>query len=999
MAAGGAKKQIVFHRSGAKLIVINSLLRNCSVSLSVVLMPDSSPQAARSSFKNWSIGKQVLLGNILFLIVPLLLIFSTILHYTITRLDSTIQGTVKAVGTSLADMVEVSVNTSLYEHLRGIADKNLQIVESYYQKQQAGLIPESEAKKEIRALFNAQKIGLSGYLYCLSSTGVPLLHPEKEVEGKEVLSLEEYKQAWPFIREQIRLKEGYLEYSWKNPPDKGFHPKALYMRYFKPWDWIISASCYQEEFQSIIDFKAIEERIAVFRYGQSGYAFILNDKGEVLAHPDLKNKAPKPEYPAQVKAIMAAKDHANGQPVFYSWQQAEETSARDKVLFFKRIPQFGLIVAVSTTKADAYYGIRAYRHLVALVVAVGSLLAVCAAYVLSRFIATPLRSFASELAVADQTCAQVYEGGNETAFLLDQFNRYIQGIRESNEKLNAEITFRKSAEGFLQIYKTIFDNATEGIVITDISGKILSVNSAFALITGYEVHEVIGQNPRILQSGQHDAEFFQRMWQDLREKGAWEGEIWNKKKDGTIYPEWLTINSIRNERKHILYYFASFYEIGELKRREKQIAFMAYHDALTRLPNRVFLENRLAKAIKTISADGGMIAIFFIDIDNFKNVNDVFGHKQGDDLLVQVSHRFAGVLGKNDSLYRLSSDEFILLMEHVSNESVIYLMANRIQAVLKKHFMIDFKKIYVNASIGISLYPGDGDSGLELIRSADMAMHRAKREGKNRYQLFTKGMHEELYEKFRIENGIRYGLANREFVVYYQPKVTISTGMTASLEALIRWEKGGKLISPGAFIPIAEESSLIDEICLFVMEETCSFHAAMKQQQVAVPVSVNISPRQFHNADFVDIVEDLLARYQMDPQYLEFETTETTAMKDVEHTLRIMHRIRELGILFSIDDFGTGYSSLGYLHKMPVSTLKIDKQFVQDLEKNGGIVATIIAISQQMHLNVVAEGVETEEQLKALEQMGCHEAQGYYFSRPASGEQILSYLTSERTLH
>jgi EAL domain-containing protein (putative c-di-GMP-specific phosphodiesterase class I) len=275
-------------------------------------------------------------------------------------------------------------------------------------------------------------------------------------------------------------------------------------------------------------------------------------------------------------------------------------------------------------------------------------------------------------------------------------------------------------------------------------------------------------------------------------------------------------------------------------------------------------------------------------------------------------------------------------------------------------------------------------------------MHKAKREGKNRHVLFTKGMHEELYEKFRTENGIRYGLLNREFVVHYQPKVNIGSRKTSSLEALIRWDKGGKLISPGAFIPIAEESSLIDDLCLFVMEETCAFHAVMKKEQVAVPVSVNISPRQFHNLDFVDIVEDLLGRYEVEPHFMEFEITETTAMKDVEHTLTIMHRLREVGILFSIDDFGTGYSSLGYLNKMPVSTLKIDKQFVDDLQANGGIVATIIAISKQMDLNVVAEGVETEEQLLGLDAMGCHEAQGYYFSRPVSGDNILRYLLAER---
>ena len=391
-----------------------------------------------------------------------------------------------------------------------------------------------------------------------------------------------------------------------------------------------------------------------------------------------------------------------------------------------------------------------------------------------------------------------------------------------------------------------------------------------------------------------------------------------------------------------------------------------------------------------------MSAIFFIDLDNFKNVNDVFGHHQGDDLLLQVSQRLAGLLGGNDTLCRLGSDEFVLLMENLDNESIVYLMANRIQAMLKKPFLLEFKKIYVNASVGISLYPGDGESAMELIRSADMAMHRAKSEGKNKYVLFTKGMHEELYEKFRTENGIRFGLLHREFVVYYQPKVNIADRNTTSLEALIRWNKGGKLISPGVFIPIAEESSLIDDICMFVMEETCAFHAAMKKQQVAVPISVNISPRQFHNADFVDIVEDLLGRYQVEPHFLEFEITETTAMKDVEHTLTIMHRLRALGVVFSIDDFGTGYSSLGYLNKMPVNTLKIDKQFIDDLANNNGIVATIIAISRQMRLNVVAEGVETEEQLLGLADLGCDEAQGYYFSRPVSGDDILGYLLTER---
>jgi diguanylate cyclase (GGDEF)-like protein/PAS domain S-box-containing protein len=633
-----------------------------------------------------------------------------------------------------------------------------------------------------------------------------------------------------------------------------------------------------------------------------------------------------------------------------------------------------------------------------LLFSIGALLATCAAYFLNRLLTTPLRQFAERYETPGKTKDLHYTGGCEATFLIDAFNQYAQQLRTTNEKLNVEVQFRKSAENFLQIYKKIFDNANEGIVITDATAKILAVNNAFSTITGYELAEVIGQNPRMLQSKRHNSFFYEQMWQSLTEKGAWEGEIWNKKKDGSLFPEWLTINAIRNERKEIVYFFATFYEIGELKKREKQITFMAYHDMLTRLPNRAHLENKLAKSLAAMPADDGKIAVFYIDLDNFKNVNDVFGHNQGDDLLIQVTQRFAAVLSENDTLCRPGGDEFILLMEHIENESIIYLMANRLLTVLKKPFLVDRKKIYINASIGISIYPDDGKSGLDLIRSADMAMHKAKGEGKNRYYLFTKGMHELVYEKFRIETGIRLGLRHKEFVVFYQPKVNIITRKTSSLEALIRWKKGDTLIPPDAFIPVAEESSLIDDLCLFVMEETCAFQSEMKKQRVAVPISVNISPRQFHNADFVDIVEDLLGRYQVAPEYMEFEITETTAMKDVEHTLKIMHRLRQMGILFSIDDFGTGYSSLGYLNKMPVSTLKIDKQFIDDLQENGGIVATIIAISQQMHLNVVAEGVETEEQLLSLAAMGCQEAQGYYFSRPLPGDRLLEYLLAEGTV-
>lgn len=960
-------------------------------------MPSLNSFPLFQRIKHWTIGKKILAGNLLLLIAPLLLIFALLLHYTFNRINTTLEEGMTAAGSAIVDMIKLSVDTSITNYLRAVAEDNLQIAASYHQQQLRGELSEAAAKEAVISLFNAQGIGNSGYLYVLNSHGVLQYHPHRELVGLPLLNMEQFNKAWPFLTEQVKKKTGYLEYAWRNPDEPALRPKALYMTYFQPWDWIISACSYREEFTRIIDFQAIEKLIQTFRYGQSGYAVITDDQGTILAHPHRAEVQNSP-CAARIHQRIIADTGTSHRLIHYTWRNPGDAHERNKVMIFKKMPELGLVIAVTAFEDEVYGGLLSIRTVVLLLTLAAALLSVVAAYLLSRGLTRPLRRFARQLHLPEQTGSE-YQGGCEIAFLVERFQRYLDYIHRTTDKLQAEIQFRKSAENFLQIYKQIFDNATEGIIITDAEGRILAVNEAFTTITGYESHEAVGQNPRLLKSDQHDEAFFRQMWQSLTSRGTWEGEIWNKKKDGTLFPEWLTISSIRNERKEIRYYFAMFYEIGELKKREKQIAFMAYHDILTRLPNRAFLEHKLTKTLMEMRQHGGRLALFFIDLDNFKNVNDVFGHHQGDDLLVQVSQRFSSILGSNDSLFRLGSDEFVLVMHHFDNDSVIYLMANRIQAVLKKPFLLEFKKIYVNTSIGISTFPGDGESAMEMIRSADMAMHKAKREGKNRYILFTRSMHEELYEKFRIENGIRYGLLNKEFVVFYQPKVDIESRRTSSLEALIRWNRGGKLISPGHFIPIAEESSLIDDLCMFVLEATCAFLVTMQQQGVIVPVSVNISPRQFHNADFVDMVEDLLQRYTIEPRFLEFEITETTAMKDVEHTLAIMQRLREMGLLFSIDDFGTGYSSLGSLNRMPVNTLKIDKQFIDDLQANGGIVNTIIAISRQMHLNVVAEGVETEEQLLALASMGCDEAQGYYFSRPISAEEILRYLLAEQEHH
>ena len=580
------------------------------------------------------------------------------------------------------------------------------------------------------------------------------------------------------------------------------------------------------------------------------------------------------------------------------------------------------------------------------------------------------------------------------ALIQQQFRQEVANRKEMQLKLLAEINTRKSAEIYLQLFKNLFDNAIEGIFITDAKARILTVNQSFCEITGYQPSEVIGQNPRILSSGRHHPEFYQQMRRSLKTRGAWSGEIWNRKKDGTIWPQWLSISQSNNDKNETTHYFAFFHDISELKRKEKQISIMAYSDALTKLPNRAALEMRLAKAISRADRENLNLAIFFIDLDNFKNINDSLGHDKGDQVLIEVAERLSNTIRTEDTLSRLGGDEFILLSENVENESAVYNLGNRLLASLNQPVTLGPSTIYINASIGISLYPHDGRTIQELIKNADMAMYKAKSEGKNKFVMYTHDMNERLQIRIKTEAAIRTGLKQQEFVVYYQPKIDLVSEKATSFEALLRWRRDGTIIGPDDFIPVAEETGLIDEMSLYVLNAVCLFLGGIQRSGLPVlPISVNMSPRTFNNINIVEVIDSILESHKIDHKFIEFEITETTAMHDVRHTLATMQRFRQRGINFSIDDFGTGYSSLSCLNEMPVSTLKIDKRFINTNEVNNrSIVSIITAMSQQMQLKVIAEGVETLQQAQWLKSIGCNEVQGFYFCRPMPEQDTIRYL-------
>ena len=559
-----------------------------------------------------------------------------------------------------------------------------------------------------------------------------------------------------------------------------------------------------------------------------------------------------------------------------------------------------------------------------------------------------------------------------------------------------DITEAKHATRQLVLSDNVFENSIEGIVITDAEGVIQRINRAFSDITGYGEEEVIGQNPRILKSERHGEDFFAEMWRDLVDKGQWQGEIWNRRKDGEIYPEWLTITSIRDTQGKIVNYVGVFFDMTEVKLHEEQLRYQAHHDALTGLPNRVLFHDRLGMAMAHARRDENKVAVLFLDLDNFKRINDSLGHTVGDLLLKEVAVRLGHCLREIDSVARYGGDEFIVLFEGVAQEEDVLLAAQRIIECLAPVMSIQGQDFYLTVSLGIAFYPADGQDQDTLIKNADTAMYRAKESGKNTYRVFTPAMNKRVTEWLAVENSLRNALDRKEFFLHYQPKVDLNTGTIVGVEALIRWRHGdGEIISPADFIPMAEDTGLIVEIGDWVFAQACADLAEILGKGYGIKMSVNLSPRQFRQDNLLGKIRATLAAAGIGPEGLIFEITEGSVMENEKKAIVLLGELRDMGAGISIDDFGTGYSSLYYLKQLPIGELKIDRRFVKDIMAHGdnvAIVAAIIAMAKSLNMRVVAEGVETGEQLHFLRRHGCDEMQGFLFSKPVAKEALLEML-------
>jgi len=562
-----------------------------------------------------------------------------------------------------------------------------------------------------------------------------------------------------------------------------------------------------------------------------------------------------------------------------------------------------------------------------------------------------------------------------------------------------DITERKRIESDLHIAAIAFESQ-EGMLVTDAHGVILRVNRAFTRITGYSAEDVIGKNPRLLQSGHHDADFYAAMWESINSTGAWEGEIWNRRKTGEVYPEHHTITAVIVADGIVTNYVATLTDITMNKAAVDEIERLAFYDPLTALPNRRLLWDRLESALASSHRSGRKGALLFIDMDNFKTLNDTLGHDMGDLLLQQVAQRLKHGVREGDTVARLGGDEFVVMLEDLSEQDLeaaaqTEVIGNKILAALNQSYQLATQEYHNTPSIGATLFNGHEQSTEELIKQGDIAMYHAKNSGRNALRFFNPQMQASISARAALEADLRLGLAESQFKLYYQAQI-YQNRQVIGAEVLIRWQHPRRgLVSPAVFITLAEDTGLILPIGQWVLETACAqikiWEGSVLTQNLQL--AVNVSARQFHQANFVEQVNQVLHRYAINPDRLKLELTESLVLDDIEDSVRKMNALREIGVRFSLDDFGTGYSSLAYLTQLPIDQLKIDQSFVHNIgikSTDAVIVQTIIGMANNLGMEVIAEGVETETQRAFLEQHDCQLCQGYLFSQPIPIEQFES---------
>ncbi len=570
-----------------------------------------------------------------------------------------------------------------------------------------------------------------------------------------------------------------------------------------------------------------------------------------------------------------------------------------------------------------------------------------------------------------------------------------------------DISERKLNESIMHKLSTALQQTADAVVITDHEGIIEYVNAAFEVLTGYDFKEVIGSKPDFIGSESHNNRFHRELWLTIKSGKIFNDILVNRRKDGVLFYEEKTITPLKNSEGEITHFISTGRDITDRIEAQERLRFMAHHDALTQLPNRSMMMDRLTQAIARAKRDESRVAILFIDIDHFKMINDTLGHDVGDSAIKEISRLLLTSLRASDTVVRFGGDEFVVLLEEINQQEEVTHLLQKVQAALSAPLHMQGQELFISASIGVTLCPDDGKDANTLLKYADIAMYRAKERGRNCYAFYSSEMGARAYERLTFETSVRNAVKHEAFELYYQPQLSVDSGKLIGVEALLRWfpesmpdsmNDSIRGVSPELFVPVLEETGLIVEVGEWVLHSACS---QLKKMQLsfdpALQMSVNLSSRQVRNSELDSKIEQIISDYELDPTKLELEITETLLMEEHQLVSEILNRIDEMGVRLSLDDFGTGYSSLSYLKRFPIDTLKIDRSFVRDIcddPDDRAIVTAIIAMARSLKLNIVAEGVETEAQLAFLKHQQCDAAQGFYYSEALCADELGSFLTA-----
>lgn len=615
-----------------------------------------------------------------------------------------------------------------------------------------------------------------------------------------------------------------------------------------------------------------------------------------------------------------------------------------------------------------------------------------------------IRHLAHEFGVKSCWSVPIFSSGNRVCgtFSLSSFEHrepsyFHRKLLETGSAIIGIVLNRYQSQESLRQFEKVFEGSEQGIMVTDPNLVILSVNPAFTKMLGYTIEDVKGKTPKILSSGVHDKHFYRSMWESIHHFGHWRGEVWNRRKNGEVFPEWLSISEVRNELNEVSHYVATFSDISELKSAEQEIQYLSSHDALTGLPNITLFRDRLETAIAAAGVSSTKIGLLALNLDNFKFLNESLGYAAGDQLLRLFAERLKACLHETDAICRHGGDEFIVLLNNMHDDDSISYMVDLLLGEVSSLFTFSGKNISSSCSIGVAVYPTDGNDFERLFGRARKAMSQAKEEGRNTARFFTEKLNSDSLHYLHIAYGLREALADHQFELHYQPQINLNTAQVIGAEALIRWHHPQQgMQAPGQFISVAEQTGLIVEMGEWVIEEACRQAVEWQRHGLApLNIAVNVSAVQFRRGNLATLIVKILKKTGLDPHLLELELTESLLLQDIDHMQAQLNTLKRLGVKLAIDDFGTGYSSLAYLKKFSIDRLKIDQSFVRDINTDSNDAAIVRAIVQMAHtlnLEVIAEGVEDEAVLGQLRDCGCDEVQGYLFAKPLPAQAFEAFI-------